>query len=189
MGMFLQNIAIKTLNKNRVVSLFKEYNLPGYISSSGDWIMLFPEIIGEEDDSSMNTFLLSTTDELQTIATKAFIHDSDDLFFQLYDKGKLVFDYVVDSLTGEGIAVKEGSAEILIKYAQKEISLEEIEDILKLEDSDKYVFVEERYRDIIAFLGMPKGLGNWSYGYIGGGENDPVLRKTFKEELPDVKQI
>ncbi|MDO8461198.1 MAG: hypothetical protein Q7S38_02010 [bacterium] len=185
--MFLQNVAVKTSNKESCTSLFKEQKLPACVSSSEGWVMLFPEIIDDKDDECVKTFLQQVTGELQTMGTKASVYDSDDFYLQLYDKGELVFDYMVDRMGDGGIVIHKGSAETLTKYAQKETPLKEIEKILKLDDYDKYAFVEDRYRDLLALLGMPKALGNWSYDYINSVQGEE--EKLLKEELSTVEKI
>ncbi|MDO8461081.1 MAG: hypothetical protein Q7S38_01420 [bacterium] len=185
--MFFNNVAVKTSDKESCTSLFKEQKLSAYISFSEGWMMLFPEIIDDKDYERVNTFLQQITGKLQTIGVQAFVHDSDDLYFHLYDKGELVFDYMVDRISNGGIVIHKGSAETLTKYTQKETPLKEIEKILKLDDYDKYAFVEDRYRDLLALLGMPKALGNWGYDYINNAQGEE--EKFLKEDLSTVEKI
>src|SRR3989344_4086895 len=188
MGSFVHSITVKTKNKKDLQKVVDETHESAYVGDPVDnWIPVFPEIYGEFDFSE------KASEKLQTVVLVGSTHDSDDLYFQIYDKGKKAFEYDYAPTFSKDIGViRIGGIDTLNKYTLQKKDEKDIKDILTAEagKNDKYVFVEERYFDILEILDIPKGLArgltSFAYNYIEDASSQKELEESIKKDLPNL---
>lgn len=175
MGAFFGNIAAKATDKVSLVQAVGREGEPFYVAGPvEEWTLIFPE-----NDFEMSNIAQRCSEKLETIATVGQVFDSDDFIFQVFDKGKLVFDFIEDKTSGAGIAIKEGNVSLLKKYAPKPLNTSELENVL----NKQYVFAEEKYHDVVSLLGLPEALSNyWGFAYIENGD----MEEEAETELPNL---
>ncbi len=188
MGSFIHSIAVKTKNKRDLQQVVDERKEAAYVGDSvDDWVPVFPENYGEFD------FAQKTSEKLQTTVFIGSTHDSDDLYFQIYDKGKTIFEYDYAPTFSSDIGViRIGTIDTLNEYASQKKDEKDIKEILNAEagKNDKYVFAEERYADILEMLdiqkGLARGLTSFAYDYIENSSSQKELEDSIKKDLPNL---
>lgn len=180
MGAFIHSIAVKTSSRKYLFPICDEIPEPAYIGDPIDgWVPVFPETYGEFE------FAQKASEKLNTVVLVGITHDSDDLYFQIHDKGKKVFEYEYTPTFSSNLGVIiTGNISTLNDYSSKKKDEKYIKEVLTA-GGDKYVFQEERYRDILKILDMPESLSPLVYGaydYIDVGN----LEEEIKKDMPSL---
>lgn len=188
MGAFIHSVAVKTDSVEDIIGVIDNVGESAYISKSvGGWAPVFPEEYGEFDLAER------VSEQLDTAVVVGVTHDSDDLYFRIYDKGKMVFEYEYTPTFSNNLGViLKGDVATLNKYALEKKDTDYITKLLTSPagSEDKYVFVEERYADILGILGLPSYLANYSYEYIENSPYQKEFEDAVKKDMPDlVKHI
>ncbi len=188
MGSFVHSLAVKTKNKKDLQKVVDETHESAYVGDPvDDWVPVFPENYGESD------FAQKVSEKLQKVTFLGYTHDSDDLYFQIYDKGKKVFEYDYAPTFSSDIGViRTGNIDAFNKYVSYKKDEKDIKEILTAEagKNDKYTFAEERYFYILEILGVPKhlarGLSNFAYNYINDAPSQKELEESINKDLPNL---
>lgn len=181
MGAFFGNIGVKATDKNSIEQVIQESGEKAYIAGSvNGWFLIFPA-----NDFELPNIGQGLSQKANTLAVVGQVFDSDDFAFQVYENGKLVFDYLEDRTSGKGIAINAGSVKDLEEYFEA-LNVSVLEEILNKED---YVFSEEKYQDVLKILDMPSALGNlWGFEYIERADDDGRHEEKEKD-LPNLVKI
>lgn len=178
--MSLENLAIKTRESDTIISELERDSAKAYVSQTGEWVLVFPVFREDVFDIAQKY-----SSQFNTLAISGGTYDSDDLFLKVFDRGDVILDYALDE--GE-VHFNKGEVSDLRKYAvnpDDQSAWEKIKEILETDYLDEYAFTEDRYREIINYLGLPPALGDWSFDYIDRTKTEeiaselPSLVKTF----------
>lgn len=185
MGMTIGNIAVKTDNRNLVISFLKNNKERAYIAGQvNGWVAVFPENEAEFPDQ-LFTLAAKLSLELKTLVSVGRVYASDDFWFEFYDNGKCVIDYL-DAPATEGLltSIRKGNSLTLKKYAKGDQSVKKIKKVL----TDSYTFAEDRYLAICKILGLPEFLRHWSFHCLSLEKERGNFDKLLKEDkIPSLR--
>ena len=128
---------------------------------------MFDEESDEQDQEKIAKLAEQLSADLQSAVFAVLNHDSDILWYQLYQNGKLSDEY--DSTPGywssaEVLAPTGGNAKQIcatFNYADAA----QIDHVLR----EEYVFAEDRHADLIRLLNLPSCALGYGFGAIANG--------------------
>jgi len=190
MGAFYTNISLCGPSQEIVADSLRRRDREAYVSPSiGGALVVYDRECEEQNQEIMARLTSELSKELQCPALVILIHDDDILWYQLYEKGKLVDEY--DSCPSyfdpeaELSSPVGGNAETLCStFGGEDISA--VEYILRRSsfEDDGYTFATERHIDLARAAGLPQFSVGCGYDSIEYGELPDGLEK---EQLVSVK--
>ena len=186
MGSFYTNISLCGPLQAAVVDYLKSKGRVAFVSpSDGNALVVYDQACDEQDTDLIAQVTSDLSQEFQCPALAMLNHDDDVLWYQLYEKGKLIdeynscpsyFDPVAEPSGPEG-----GDAEKLCNaFGGKDVAA--VEKILRNSsfDEDGYVFAFMRHNALAAAAGLPMFSVGCGYGSI---ECDELPEGLEKEQL------
>ncbi len=177
MGTFLTNVHVQCSSPEQVTEVVRSMDVQGaWLSGpNGPWITLWDSMgLTRAGDLAQHV-----SKQLEAPAIAFMVHDSDILFYWLYDNGQLLDEY--NSCPGyfDGDDSMEeayqADCEQIKKYCRAETTIEELERLLKIWTQaealegvmPEFVFVEQRLAELAKHLEIPTAVVNTDYGEIG----------------------
>jgi len=190
MGAFYTNISLRGPSQETVAQSLQHRDRVAFVSpSDGGAVVVYDQECDKQDQELLARLALDLSRELQCPALALLNHDDDILWYQLYERGKLVDEY--DSCPSYFDPVAEpsgpvgGDAEKLCNaFGGEDVGV--AEQILRksgFEDGG-YAFATDRHRDLAAAAGLPQFSVGSGYGSI---EYDELPDGLEKEQLASVK--
>ncbi len=165
MGAFFSNIAVKTADGKGVENFLQGHRRTAYLTWSVEgWVMVYDKNI-ESDFRKAEDLAKNLSKELKTVVFSFMVHDSDNLFYSLYCKGKTYDKYISAGGIFDSKEATEdfpGRPQIVSELCGRTNELKEIKSILKR----GYTFSEDQLREFAKTLGMPVKYIDWGYNYL-----------------------
>jgi hypothetical protein len=159
MGSFYANITLRGPEQAEIVQALAHQKRTAFVSPTVDGFT----VVGDQDCDSQDDHIIGSlvsylSETLSCAALAILNHDDDLLWYQLYEKGRLVDKY--DSCPGCLDPRKPrrpvgGNARKLCPLMAK-LEREDLERVVTtILQRDDYIFALERHEDLVATLGLP----------------------------------
>lgn len=188
MGAFYTNLTLKGPSQEEILNSLQERD--AYVSPTVDgFTVIYDEQCEEQSSKTLTDISSKLSKKLNCIVLTVLNHDDDILFYQLYDKGKLVDEYCSspDNFedTEEPSGPKGGNSEILTNLFGGG-NKSTIEKILRSNPfiEDEYALATDRHADLVKDLGLPAWAVGYGYTYINEGEIPTGLTENQLKKLP-----
>lgn len=187
MGAFLVNFHVRTDSSERVCEALREAPVEhGWMAAGGEgWVSFWDEAASTQNADRIESLAGHVSDALQAPVIAFLVHDSDILCYWLYDAGKLLDQYNScpgywdEMISGDDLtedladeASLAADCEVLARYCLAGTDPRRLEELLAqwtraaMESGEmgKFVFEDERLRQLAQFLGLDQRVVSTDYG-------------------------
>lgn len=162
MGSFLSNLHVRDAGASAIANALRAWAAPPtYVAAAptNGWTGVYPDEIGQDSDR-LAQLALRLSAQVVSPVIAFLVHDSDILFYWLYDRGELV-DYFnsAPGYWGDIVPPEGGEVAILLRYCTTATSTSALKRILidrwqYSDEPDAYVFADDTLGDLADCLGI-----------------------------------
>ncbi|MCA1666096.1 MAG: hypothetical protein LC793_01550 [Thermomicrobia bacterium] len=184
MGMFYHNITLRGASQGDVVTLLRSLGRQAIVSKAIDETLVVfdqefawggvidrrlmdPDGWGfEPGKTAWQPLVAALSRRLHCVALGAEVYDDDYLYYELYETGKIIDEYVsmAERFQRSRYALHETCGDTKLLCARLGVSRNEHEVAALLHGGeDRYVFAHDFHDDLVRVLGLPIISGSWRY--------------------------
>jgi hypothetical protein len=169
MGAFYTHLTVKSSDAKKVASAISYLNHRAAVAGPWNGLVVVVTPQNEHWDEAIADFAQTLSELLNTATWAVMVHDSDVLYYWLYDRGAEIDRYNScpwyfddDTETPQG-----GDAEVLASLLGKPEAAQRLDEILRADaepaDERTYLFEEERHADLAECLGLPRRVTTYGF--------------------------